>query len=144
MVREQTLKAVLTVVPKLSERVINGELLRHLAKTANDDQPGIRTNTTICLGKIARNLNQNVGGFYLVCWAMLSIQTRTKVLTAAFSRSLRDPFVHARNASLMALSATVDLFNEDDCATKLLPAVCPLLVDKEKYVEYTMVSVRHC
>ena len=60
LVREQTVKAVLTVVGKLSDRVINGELLRHLAKTANDEQPGIRTNTTICLGKIAKNLGTNV------------------------------------------------------------------------------------
>lgn len=54
------MKSVLTIVPKLSDRVVNGELLRHLAKTANDEQPGIRTNTTICLGKIARNLGANV------------------------------------------------------------------------------------
>jgi len=60
-------------------------------------------------------------------------QSRTKVLVAAFSRSLRDPFVHARNASLQALAATADLFTEDECATKLLPAICPSLVDKEKY-----------
>ena len=60
VVREQTVKAVLTLVNKLSDRVINGELLRCLAKTANDDQPGIRTNTTICLGKIARNLGVSV------------------------------------------------------------------------------------
>ncbi|GAB7356318.1 hypothetical protein MBLNU459_g7115t1 [Dothideomycetes sp. NU459] len=119
IVREQTVKAVLVVVTKLSDRVINGELLRYLAKTANDDQPGIRTNTTICLGKIARNLGPN---------------SRTKVLVAAFSRSIRDPFVHARNASLMALAATVELFTEEDCATKLLPAMCPSLVDKEKIV----------
>lgn len=60
LVREQTVKAVLTIVSKLSDRIINGELLRYLAKTANDEQPGIRTNTTICLGKIARNLGSGV------------------------------------------------------------------------------------
>jgi len=119
IVREQTVKAVLVVVQKLSDRVINGELLRHLAKTANDEQPGIRTNTTICLGKIARNLGAN---------------SRAKVLSAAFSRALRDPFVHARNAALMALAATADIFSEDDCATKMLPAICPSLVDKEKMI----------
>jgi len=119
VVREQTVKAVLVVVPKLSDRVINGELLRHLAKTANDEQPGIRANTTICLGKIARNLGAG---------------SRAKVLSAAFSRSLRDPFVHARNAALMALAATADVFSEDDCATKMLPAICPSLVDKEKVI----------
>ncbi|KAL1304582.1 hypothetical protein AAFC00_003554 [Neodothiora populina] len=119
IVREQTVKAVLVVIGKLSDRTINGELLRCLAKTANDEQPGIRTNTTICLGKIARNLGVN---------------SRTKVLTAAFTRSLRDPFVHARNASLMALAATVELYTEEDCAGRLLPAICPSLIDKEKIV----------
>ena len=119
LVREQTVKAVLVVVPKLSQRTVDGELLRHLAKTANDEQPGIRTNTTICLGKIARNL---------------SAGSRAKVLSAAFSRALRDPFVHARAAALMSLAATVDIFSEDDCATKMLPAICPSLVDKEKLI----------
>ena len=60
VVREQTVKAILTIITKLSDRTINGELLKHLAKTANDEQPGIRTNTTICLGKIARHLGANV------------------------------------------------------------------------------------
>ncbi|KAF1964938.1 ARM repeat-containing protein [Bimuria novae-zelandiae CBS 107.79] len=119
VVREETVKAVLVIVPKLSDRIVNGELLRHLAKTANDEQAGIRTNTTICLGKIARNLGAN---------------SRAKVLSAAFARSLRDPFVHARNAALLALSATADLFSEEDCATKLLPVMCPALVDKEKLI----------
>lgn len=119
VVREQTLKSVLTIVGKLSDRTVNGELLKCLAKTANDEQPGIRTNTTICLGKIAKNLGTS---------------SRSKVLIAAFSRSLRDPFVHARNASLMALSVTGECFNDEDCALRLLPAICPLLIDKEKLV----------
>lgn len=54
------------------------------------------------------------------------------MLSAAFARSLRDPFVHARNAALLALAATSDLFSEEDCATKLLPVICPSLIDKEK------------
>ncbi|RPA91267.1 ARM repeat-containing protein [Choiromyces venosus 120613-1] len=119
IVREQTVKAVLVVVPKLSDRNVNGDLLKYLAKTQNDEQPGIRTNTTICLGKIARNLGPN---------------TRQKVLTAAFTRALRDPFVHARNAALLALAATADVFDESDCAVRLLPAITPSLVDKEKLV----------
>ena len=68
VVREQTVKAVLSVINKLSDRTINGDLLRYLAKTANDDQPGIRTNTTICLGKIAKNLGQSVkSDFFSYC-----------------------------------------------------------------------------
>ncbi|KAL2073822.1 hypothetical protein VTL71DRAFT_11148 [Oculimacula yallundae] len=119
VVREQTVKAVLTIINKLSDRTINGELLKYLAKTSNDEQPGIRTNTTICLGKIAKNLG---------------VGNRSKVLIAAFSRSLRDPFVHARNASLMALAVTSDSFSEDDCASRILPVLCPSLIDKEKLV----------
>lgn len=119
VVREQTLKSVLVIITKLSDRTVNGDLLKQLAKTANDEQPGIRTNTTICLGKIAKNLGTS---------------SRSKVLTAAFSRSLRDPFVHARNAALMALGATAEHFTDEDCAVKILPVVCPLLMDKEKLV----------
>jgi len=122
VVREQTVKSVLTVITKLSDRTVNGELLRYLAKTANDEQPGIRTNTTICLGKIARNLGT---------------ASRTKVLIAAFTRSLRDPFVHARNAALLAFTATSDVFSEEDCATKVLPAICLSLIDREKFVRDT-------
>ncbi|KDB24428.1 SCY1 protein kinase [Trichophyton interdigitale MR816] len=119
VVREQTVKSVLAIIGKLSDRTINGELVRYLAKTANDEQPGIRTNTTICLGKIAKNL---------------SASSRPKILVAAFSRSLRDPFVHARNAGLLALAATFDLFSEEDCAVKVLPVISPALIDKEKLV----------
>jgi SCY1-like protein 1 len=35
-------------------------MLKYLAKTQSDEQPGIRTNTTICLGKIAKHLTANV------------------------------------------------------------------------------------
>ncbi|KAK9459409.1 armadillo-type protein [Lipomyces oligophaga] len=118
-VREQTVKSVLIVVPKLSDRNINNDLLRYLARTQNDDQPGIRTNTTICLGKIAHNLGPH---------------TRSRVLTTAFQRALKDPFVHARNASLMALAVTIDIFSAEDCCFKLLPAICPCLLDREKLV----------
>jgi SCY1-like protein 1 len=107
------------IVSKLSDRTINGELLKHLAKASNDEQPGIRTNTTIVLGKLAKSLGNS---------------TRSKVLIAAFTRSLRDPFVHARSASLMALAVTGEYFSEEDTATRIMPCICPLLIDKEKLV----------
>ncbi|EWG40579.1 SCY1 protein kinase [Fusarium verticillioides 7600] len=119
VVREQTLKSVLVIITKLSDRTINGDLLKQLARTANDEQPGIRTNTTICLGKIAKHLGTS---------------SRSKVLIAAFTRSLRDPFVHARNASLMALGATAEYFTDEDSACRILPVISPVLIDKEKIV----------
>jgi SCY1-like protein 1 len=54
------------------------------------------------------------------------------VLIAAFSRSIRDPFVHARNAALLAFAATVEHFSDEDCAGKIMPAICPALLDTEK------------
>lgn len=61
------------------------------------------------------------------------------MLIAAFTRATRDPFVHARNAALLAFAATIEFFSEDDCASKIMPAICPALLDKEKYVHYPMV-----
>lgn len=46
-------------------------------------QGGIRTNTTVCLGKIAQHLHP---------------QIRQKVLISAFIRAMRDPFPPARSA----------------------------------------------
>ncbi|OZJ02856.1 hypothetical protein BZG36_03217 [Bifiguratus adelaidae] len=119
IIREQTVKAILLLMPKLNDRIRNYDLLRYLAKMQTDDEPGIRTNTTICLGKMAKYLNDG---------------TRKKVLVPAFTRALRDPFVHARVASLMALNATSEYFDAPDCATKIIPCVSMNLIDKEKVV----------
>jgi len=39
---------------------MNNDLLRYLAKLQTDDEPGIRTNTTICLGKISKYFSESV------------------------------------------------------------------------------------
>ena len=57
-----------------------------------------------------------------------------KVLVPAFARALKDPFVHCRVAGLMALMATMDCFDIEDIATKVIPSMAFTLVDKEKYV----------
>jgi len=119
IIRESTVKSILLLAPKLSDRTINNELLKYLAKLQMDDEPGIRTNTTICLGKISKHLNDS---------------TKRRVLVPAFSRSLRDPFPHARVAGLMAFSATSDYYDATDCATKILPCVSLVMIDKEKSV----------
>ena len=55
---------------KLNYNNLNEELMKHFARLqSRDDQGGIRTNTTVCLGKIAGFLNperrQKVSGFKL-------------------------------------------------------------------------------
>lgn len=105
---------MLVIVPKLSERVVNNDLLRYLAKLQVDEEPGIRTNTTILLGKISKYLNES---------------TRIKVLIPAFVRSMRDPFPPSRHAGLLSIGATVDYHEPSDLAQKAIPAISPLLLD---------------
>lgn len=119
IMRETAIRQVLILTPHLSDRNINEDLLKYLAKTANDQQPGIRTNTTICLGKISSHLNP---------------ANRRKVLTAAFSRSLKDPFTHARLAALQAINATSDIYDKEDLANRIMPATVTLLIDAQRDV----------
>lgn len=104
---------------QLNDRLLNNDLLRHLSKTQTDVEPGIRTNTCILLSRLSK---------------YLSTSTQRKVLIPAFARALRDPFVHARIAGLMALMATAEVFEKEDLAGKVIPAMSICLVDREKYV----------
>ncbi|RXK37790.1 SCY1 protein kinase [Tremella mesenterica] len=119
VIREATVKAIYPLASKLSDRMMNNDLLRLLARMQSDTEPSIRTNTCILLGRLAPNLGPN---------------TKKKVLVPAFARSLKDPFVHARVAGLMALMATVELFDKDDLAGKVIPNMAFTLVDREKLV----------
>ncbi|KAL1920476.1 uncharacterized protein VTP21DRAFT_853 [Calcarisporiella thermophila] len=119
LIREWTVKSILLLAPKLSDKNINYDLLRHMGKLQMDEEPGIRTNTTICLGKISKYMNDS---------------TKKKVLIPGFTRGLRDPFPHARVASLMALSATCEYYDAADISSKIIPCISLALVDKEKIV----------
>lgn len=119
LIREATVKSMLVLAPKLSERILNNDLLRHLAKTQVDVEAGIRTNTCILLGRLSKSL---------------SLTTCRKVLIPAFTRSLRDPFTPARIAGLMALMATVEYYENEDLAGKVIPGMGICLLDKEKTV----------
>ena len=82
-------------------------------------QGGIRTNTTVCLGKIACHLNP---------------QTRQKVLPSAYMRAVKDPFAPARQAGILAMAATHHFFTLKDSAVRLLPTLCALTMDPDKGV----------
>ncbi|GFT43560.1 n-terminal kinase-like protein [Nephila pilipes] len=119
-IRDQTIKCMMYLSPKLNYQNLNEEMLKHFARLqTKDEQGGIRTNTTVCLGKIASYLHP---------------QTRKKVLISAFIRALRDPFPPARTAAILALAATEHYYSIQDCATKILPALCHFTVDPEKSI----------
>ncbi|KAI6026415.1 armadillo-type protein [Pisolithus microcarpus] len=104
IIREATVRAMVLLSPKLNDRILNNDLLRHLARLQSDPEASIRTNT--CLDR------------------QLGYNTKRKVLIPAFSRALKDPFVRARVAGLMAFMAT----------RKVIPNVAGATLDKEKMV----------
>ncbi|PIA27880.1 hypothetical protein AQUCO_07400010v1 [Aquilegia coerulea] len=115
--RELTLKSMLVLAPKLSQRTISGSLLKYLSKLQVDEEPAIRTNTTILLGNIAGHLNDG---------------TRKRVLINAFTvRALRDTFSPARGAGVMALTATSSYYDITEIATRILPNVVILTIDPD-------------
>ncbi|XP_053985975.1 N-terminal kinase-like protein [Hylaeus anthracinus] len=119
-IREQTIKSVVHLAPKLDYNNLNVETLRYFAKLqSKDEHGGIRTNTTVCLGKIAQHLHP---------------QIRQKVLIGAFIRGTRDMFPPARTASILALAATQQYFLLQEVANRILPALCPLTTDIDKGV----------
>jgi SCY1-like protein 1 len=119
VIRENSLKSILNIINKLNDSIVNGELLRILAKTQNDAIPEIRANTTILLGRIATSFSKS---------------TKSTVLIAAFSRALKDSFVQSRIAALLALSATAEQFTPPEICSKLVGALAPSLIDSDKSV----------
>ena len=99
---------------------MNEEVLKNFARLQlKDEEGGIRTNTTVCLGKIASYLHPD---------------TRQNVLISAFLRSMKDPFTPSRIAGILALSATESYYGPKECATRVMPALCHLCMDTEKEV----------
>ncbi|XP_050275152.1 uncharacterized protein LOC126717450 [Quercus robur] len=83
-----------------------------------DEEPAIRTNTTILLGNIASHLNEG---------------TRKRVLINAFTvRALCDTFSPARGAGIMALCATSAYYDVTEIATRILPNVVLLTIDPDR------------
>eukprot|EP00741_Cyanophora_paradoxa_P002368 tig00000601_g2294.t1 len=114
--REATVKSLLHLGPKLPVRTLHQAVLKYFGKLQIDPEPGIRTNTTICLGRLAKYFTE---------------ASHQRILVPAFTRTLRDPFAPARNAALLSLAATADVLTRDECATKVVPAVAPLCIDPE-------------
>uniref|UniRef100_A0A7E4VMP5 N-terminal kinase-like protein n=1 Tax=Panagrellus redivivus TaxID=6233 RepID=A0A7E4VMP5_PANRE len=119
-VRESTVKAMVPLAEKLNYHNLNVDLMKYLARLQGaDDQPGIRTNTTICLGKI---------GCYI------DPSQRQKILISAFTRALKDPFPPARMSGVLAIGATQQYYSLVEVANRILPVLSPLTMDPEKQV----------
>lgn len=111
---------MVSLAEKLNYNNLNVELMKYLARLqGGDEHGGIRTNTTICLGKIGH---------------LLAPAKRQGILISAFTRALKDPFGPSRMASVLALSATQQFYPIVEIANRIVPCLIPLTCDPEKQV----------
>eukprot|EP01130_Rhizamoeba_saxonica_P006241 TRINITY_DN2485_c0_g1_i1.p1 TRINITY_DN2485_c0_g1~~TRINITY_DN2485_c0_g1_i1.p1 ORF type:complete len:693 (-),score=137.25 TRINITY_DN2485_c0_g1_i1:1312-3390(-) len=118
-IRFLTVTSVIHIVPKLSSKTVNNNLLKFLANLQADRQHGIRANTTICITNLAEHLER---------------KTRDKVLVPAFTRALKDSFPQSRQAAIQGLIHTKSLFTINQIARGIMPALAPLTVDPVREV----------
>eukprot|EP00510_Aplanochytrium_minuta_P003953 CAMPEP_0184019906 /NCGR_PEP_ID=MMETSP0954-20121128/9033_1 /TAXON_ID=627963 /ORGANISM="Aplanochytrium sp, Strain PBS07" /LENGTH=780 /DNA_ID=CAMNT_0026301667 /DNA_START=217 /DNA_END=2559 /DNA_ORIENTATION=+ len=118
ILRELTLKSMLVIAPKLSEKNLNDVLMRHLVRLQSDQEPSIRTNTVICLSRIVQYTNE---------------ATREKLIIGSFPKAAREHFTHTRIAGLKAIASTYKhLLTAPKVpllTAKVLPAICVALSD---------------
>ena len=120
LIREKTVISMIHLAPKLSYSNLDEVVvLKHFVRLARDEQGGIRTNTIVCLGKIARHLHP---------------KTRQQALLACFARGLKDPFPPSRIASINAIAATQQFYTVQETGSRVLPVLSPATVDPEKAV----------
>ncbi|KAH9962010.1 hypothetical protein BGW80DRAFT_1438713 [Lactifluus volemus] len=96
VIRETTVKAIGLLSDKFTERILNNDLLRHLARLQSDSEPPIRTNSIILIGRLGPTLGPNTD-----------------------ARS-SDNFPPARVAALMACMACAHLFDVEELAEKVV------------------------
>ncbi|SCV03767.1 LAME_0H13058g1_1 [Lachancea meyersii CBS 8951] len=118
--RIQTLKRIPDIVPMITERQLNNDLLRHLAKTQVDADVEIRTWTILTISGLSKKLSPS--------------NNRSGILATAFTKSLKDPQVKPRLAALHGLETSLELFDIDTIANKILTVIAPGLLDKNKQV----------
>ncbi|KAI0058015.1 ARM repeat-containing protein [Artomyces pyxidatus] len=119
VLREATIKSIGVLTTKFTDRILNNDLLRHLARLQSDTEPSIRTNTVILLARLGPLLGPN---------------TRGKMLSPAFARALRDDFTAARVAGVRAFVACAACFEVPEIAGRVVGLLAGAVIDKEKVV----------
>lgn len=116
--RELSIRSLVHFAPVLTERFTSGDIVKSLLALQQDPQGVIRTNSTICLGMLAR---------------FLPSESRGKTLCSGFGRMLKDPYAPSRAAAVRSISSLAEeTFSAAQICEQLLPALCPMLLDTDK------------
>ena len=89
ILREMTVKAVVPLAPKLNARTMQ-LVMRAFAKLQLDEEAAIRTNTTICLGKIASHIDAPTREKVLLSSQRAAALSRTPDLRASLTHLTTD------------------------------------------------------
>lgn len=117
--RTAAIENIRLLIPKFSERILNNELLRELAKMQKDVRPNLRLQATQLLSELSPHL---------------SARTKADVLIPAFACSLRDTYDDTRLAGIQAFKDNSDNFDAPTAASHVLPALSPCLIDQNSSV----------
>jgi len=124
-IREETVKALLSVVPKLKEKTREQKVWPAMLKLLRDPEPSIRCNTILCLGKLAEQY----------------LQDQQKILMQAFTAAVQDPFPGCRGSALQVANATINLYTLDDLVGTFMPNICVRLADPDPAVSKSAFDV---
>lgn len=112
-----TLKNIPCIVQLLTDRQLNNELLRSIAKTQVDPSIQVRTETLLVVARIAPELS--------------ALTNRDAVLATIFTKSLKDPNAETRLAALYGLEECLPLFGSEVIANKIMSVIAPGLLDSD-------------
>ena len=114
-IREATLRAVLVFAPKLKPSAILQKLLPHVSRLQRDPEAPIRIHACIAVGKIA---------------SLVEKEKIPEIIIASILPCLADPFDQTKLAAVAVIQNLHASCSEQDLAVRILPALCPLLIDR--------------
>lgn len=114
IIRESTLKSLDIIIDKISDKQVNQDLLKVLAKSQFDPKPSIRTNTVILIIRISKRIYSN---------------SKNNVLITALSKTLKDTFTPCKMAALKGFETLIDEFSLEEVCGKILGHLAISLMD---------------
>ncbi|KAJ1931984.1 Nuclear aminoacylation-dependent tRNA export pathway component [Linderina macrospora] len=129
-IREATVKASLAIAPKLPQKSLNTDLLKQLVRMIADAEPGIRTNTLVCIGKLCAAKE----GVLDLDGEGVNENSYKYVIGPAVMQAFRDQFPPVRSAALAVAGACAPKWDALEIARRVIPSISPLLVDGERPV----------
>ncbi|SBT36623.1 protein kinase, putative [Plasmodium ovale wallikeri] len=111
-IKNESIKTFIYVYPKLKSK-LKSSSLNALLENLKENDSCIRTNTIICIAKIAKYI----------------LSDKQNILENVFNVGLNDPFPQTRAATIQSIKFTYDQFNTKKMVSNILPLLIRSLTD---------------